>query len=441
MDHSCFSVWPLVFRAGGGEAVIHIHAKYDHARRQLAKVTHARVFPVDGPVDPVAGPVWDLEASASMTRGENGDLTLKTKLPVEDEYKILLQEKTGQGGGYADYRSVAVFHVYAVADDLFALKPFRGDFHMHSFNSDGRESAAYVAASCRKIGNDFMALTDHRNYAPSLEARDRMASYDLDMKCYPGEEVHLPGNPVHIINFGGNASANERAYGNLEAFEAEVAEREKEIRVDTDPLTLHQLAMSEWAYDVIRESGGVAMFCHPYWRPGGHNYVGENLIDIMLERQKFDVLEVFGGFGRGDLESNLLSLMRYQEERAKGRNIPAAGVSDAHTCDGSFFGWYYTVVFAPTNGFADLRKALVSGDCVAVQAVPGSFPIAAGPYRLVKYVYFLLREYFPAHDELCRIEGELVLRHLADSDDADAVRSLAARKGSVPALMKKLWAE
>ena len=46
--------------------------------------------------------------------------------------------------------------VYSLAPDLLALRPLRGDFHMHSTCSDGKQPPAHVAARCRQIGLDFM---------------------------------------------------------------------------------------------------------------------------------------------------------------------------------------------------------------------------------------------------------------------------------------------
>ena len=35
-----------------------------------------------------------------------------------------------------------------------------------------------------------------------------------------------------------------------------------------------------------------------------------------------------------------------------------------------------------------------------------------GPFHLVEYTYFLLREFFPQHDEICRVLGVLYLTAL-----------------------------
>jgi predicted metal-dependent phosphoesterase TrpH len=82
------------------------------------------------------------------------------------------------------------FSVYSVNDDLLSRVPYKGDMHIHTYYSDGIESPAYVASSCRKIGLDFVAITDHGKYFPSIEAIDTFKDLDLDFKIFPGEEVH-----------------------------------------------------------------------------------------------------------------------------------------------------------------------------------------------------------------------------------------------------------
>ena len=180
------------------------------------------------------------------------------------------------------------------------------------------------------------------------------------------------------------------------------------------------------------------MFCHPFWRPIHHNYIGEDVIDLLLERSKFDVLEVIGGFYRPDVESNMLSVSRWQEELAKGRTIPAAGISDSHGCDGDLTGWYYTVVFAEDLSFDAIAAAIRANRCAAVHYIPGTYPVVAGPFRLTKLIFFLLREVFPAHDELCRIEGDIMRRALA-GEEPDAKEEIARRRGAVRRYMETCW--
>jgi len=426
----------MILRVNSAAEIV-VHPKFAHTKSKLDQVNHARFYPVHSPLMERQR-TWAHNADpVSFSRRENGDLIIQVNTFEEDEYTLNLEVKTDDG----KVQPITAFGFYALEPDLFELRPFRGDFHMHSTRSDGRQSPEYVAAACRKIGDDFMALTDHGKYEPSLEAIRAMKKYDSDMLCIPGEEVHLPKNPVHVINFGANRSVNALAIKeDPEGFAKDVSAAAAEFPADMEPLCAEQTAISEWAFDKIREAGGIAMFCHPYWRPG-HNYIGANVIELLMERRKFDVLEVFGGYYRYQTESNMLALSRYNEERSKGKVIPVAGVSDSHDCDGDLFGWYYTIVFAKELTFANLAASLRADLSVAVHDIPGEHPIAAGSFRLTKYAYFLLREYFPLHNDLCRPEGEAILRAEAGEESyEDVMAYLASRKGKVPALWKELWA-
>ncbi len=423
------SVMPRLLRVSDECREITIHIRQPHARKTLDTIQEIRVFYVYGPS--AAYGSWIANTPPSpFRRLDNGDIVVSFATPDEGEYTICAGQKLEDGS----FSEIVSFDVYALHDDLLQLLPLKGDFHMHSNCSDGRETPEYVAATCRKNGMDFMALTDHRRYEPSLIAIKAMKEFGCDMLCYPGEEVHLPDNPVHIINFGGNSSVNTLARDDEEKYRAEVAEYQKSVPEKFDSLTRFQVAASEWAFDRIRDAGGISMFCHPFWRPRHHNYIGEAVIDLLLEHNRYDVLEVIGGFHRPDTERNMLSVIRWQEEQAKGKIIPAAGISDSHSCDVDLAGWYYTIVFAKELSFESIAEAIRANLCVAVHDIPDTYPLVAGPFRLTKLVYFLLREFYPEHDELCRVEGEIMRRALA-GEEPDAATEMANRHGTVRRFM------
>lgn len=83
---------------------------------------------------------------------------------------------------------IGEFRIYSLENDLYSKRPYKGDMHMHSYHSDGEESPAFVAASCRKIGLDFMAITDHELYHPSIEAQESFTEVEIDLKIFRGEE-------------------------------------------------------------------------------------------------------------------------------------------------------------------------------------------------------------------------------------------------------------
>jgi hypothetical protein len=366
-------------------------------------------------------------------RARSGALALSQRYLGEQEYIALVERITPTG-----FEPLGSARLYALDDVLFARRPWKGDFHLHSSCSDGKEPPAHVAAACRRIGLDFMALTDHRKHAPSLAAIAAFREIATDLRLFPGEEVHPPANPVHIVNFGGASSITDR-FADGPAYRAEVARVAAGLPDIVDPTLRECVAACHWCFDQIRAGGGLAVFCHPYWLTGNRYDVPERLTTLLLDRQAYDALELIGGYYRHELESNVLQVARYHEERARGRRLPIVGASDAHGCErGELFGWYYTIVFAPTPGLPDIAAAVRGLWSVAVEALPGQTPRAHGPFRLAKYAAFLLREVFPPHDALCAQEARLLFAHLAG--DAAAAARLTASKGQVDALYARLWA-
>jgi len=305
------------------------------------------------------------------------------------------------------------FSVYSVNDDLLSRVPYKGDMHIHTYYSDGIESPAYVASSCRKIGLDFVAITDHGKYFPSIEAIDTFKDLDLDFKIFPGEEVHPPNNPLHIVNFGGKFSINELFEKEKETYNREVSEIEERLKLEVPDIPeRYQLASSIWCFNKIREAEGLGVLCHPFWRIKEGYYISERLLNLLYDKKPFDAVEMVGGYHMYELTSNNLQIVSYYE-KSKGRNIPVVGVTDAHGCDtGSLFGWYYTVVFSPSLNLKDIIESINAGYCVAVEAIPGRESRVYGSLRLTLFTLFLIKEVFPIHDKICQEEGNFMMKYL-----------------------------
>lgn len=327
--------------------------------------------------------------------------------------------------------------VYSLADDLFHRRAFKGDLHIHSNRSDGRESPGYVAAACRRIGMDFMALTDHQKYAPSREAQEAFSGLSIDMRIFRGEEVHPPGNPIHIVNFGGASSVNDLF--SSPGYRAEIESRARgfgPVPAGADPVLCAEAA---WCFERIRERGGLGIFCHPWWMLEERYHLPRAFVNWLFDARPWDAYEVIGGYHRHELESNLLQVAHYHDERAKGRMVPIVGVSDAHGCErDALFGWYYTIVFSASSGLESLISSIKDLYSVAVESVPGSQPRAHGPLRLALYAQFLMREVFPAHDALCVEEGRLMIAHV--QGDSTAAQRLSALSGRSDRLRERMWA-
>lgn len=359
------------------------------------------------------------------------DKILEFTYAFKKEQEYVLQVKSSLSTIKED---LLFFSVYALDEDLFNRKAFKGDFHLHSFRSDGRENPAFVAASCRKIGLDFMALTDHRQYQPSIEAQEAFCDADIDLKIFPGEEIHPPGNDVHMINYGGKFSVNE-LFKEDSNWREEVKALENEVTDFPDGISLYEYCCCKWVFNKTREAGGLAIYCHPYWVCGKSYHVKPAFNDYMFEKQDFDAFEVLGGHTP---ESNMLQVSRYHEERAKGKKIPIVGASDAHGCERNvYFGWYYTIVFSEDLQLDNIINGVKDLYSVAVEHLPGEEIRIHGPYRLVKYALFLNREVFPKHDQLCHEEGTQMLNYLHNKDEANSV--LKQLQGRTDELYKKYW--
>ena len=364
----------------------------------------------------------------------DGVLNIVYDFRTEQEYILVVSQNSGEVQA-----NIGEYHVYAVEKDLFNRRPYKGDLHIHSNRSDGQEPPAYVAGSCRRIGLDFMAVTDHRQYNPSLEAIQTFAHLPIDLCIFPGEEIHPPDNSVHMINFGGNASIND-LFTDEVLYYAEVKEISEGFPELPEGWLRYQFASCVWCYQKIRSVGGLAIFCHPYWVYRHSFNVPEILIAKHFDLLPFDAYEVIGGYHRFEIESNRLQVARYHEERAKGKQIPIVGVSDAHGCEnGSLFGWYYTIVFSPSTDLSDLIQSIKELYSIAVENLPGETLHTHGPFRLAKYAQFIQREIMPLHDELCAEEGRLMLLYLAGSPQAET--ELMARQGSVTGLYDLLWGQ
>ena len=368
---------------------------------------------------------------------QNGRLTMTAWFEGEQEHAFVLESTCGD-----KKRTIGQFRVYSLMDDLYGLRPYKGDFHLHSHYSDGVESPAYVAGACRRAGLHFMALTDHRSYASSLKAREAFAGVPVDLRIYPGEEVHSPDNPVHVVSFGANAGVTELYRNDETAYRKEVAALMASLPPTPAGVNRFQYAACQWVVERIHERNGMAMFCHPYWVTGNRHNLDEALLDQIFGAQVFDAFELISGDSRESLlttDINGLQVARYQEERAKGRRLAVCGISDTHGIERSdAFGRYFTVCFAPSPDLPDLIASIKDLRSVAVECPGGDIQRSYGPFRLVRYTHFLLREVFPQHDELCFEEGRLMIQHA--SGDAAAAARIALLQGQTAALYERCWA-
>ena len=426
-QHTHYKVIPTIVKSHA-KAEIKIVPLYDRCRF------------ADGEYKILLTPVAQIYQGAEIiayTTAKDGVLAFEAEIGAEQEYNVYVKIKDGE-----NYRDVENFLIYALDEDMYSLRPYKADMHIHSYMSDGSEDPVYVAASYRKMGFDIMGLTDHHRYEPSRIAIGAYKDVKYDLSLCNGEEVHAPDNPVHIVNFGGSISVNEYIESNKDDYMRQVREIMATVTDYPDPKAeneIYMYASSKWVFNKIREGGGIAIFCHPFWRIGEGYHISERLTDYMFDKADFDAYEVVGGYYPDQIDSNAIQIAKYHDRRAKGDKIPIVGVSDSHGCDtGELMNWYSTIVFAKSPKIADVRAAVLDRKSVAVETVAGEAPRVYGEFRYVKFGYFVLREIFPIHDLMCAAEGVLMYEYSITKDES-VKTALEKLSGRTAAYLEERW--
>lgn len=382
---------------------------------------------------------------------ERNNLSEYTVTPCKDGYLRFTHTYKDEQEHYIDIvrdgKRLVRLSVYSLEDDLVGRYPFRGDLHMHTTRSDGNQAPAIVAANYRKNGYDFLAITDHDSYYPSLEAINAYKDVPIEYNLVTGEEIHLEGNDIHIVNFGGKYSVNALMPGDhhmdvgdgkeLRSIDGNcpdvisVEEYKNQVNSLIEALNIPEgiekftYAACVWIFNHIKKADGLGIFAHPYWLQNVL-HVPESLTEYIMATQPFDAFEVLGG--ENYFEQNGWQTIRYYEDRAKGRRYPIVGSTDSHSSVHNRNALIAsTIVFAPENTREGIVGSIRDFYSVAVDSISTELRIV-GEMRFVRYATFLLREFFPLHDELVFEEGRLMKDYACgDEDAAEALRFISGR--------------
>lgn len=357
--------------------------------------------------------------SVLVRPGADGSLEFEHAFPGEQEYKLVITNPKDND------RELLRLSIYSLRSDLYGRRAYRGDLHVHSYFSDGREDPGIVAANYRKNGFDFMALTDHHKMYPSRLLLDAWKDIPTDLTLFPGEEVHVP-YPVyiHAINFGGSSSVNEYYEEHREECDGEIARMAEGLDAP-EGLDALQLAQRIWVAQQIKRTGGMSILVHPHWISNAYN-MPDDVTDYLFEHEVYDAFELLGG---QSVHENNMQTAFYHDQRAMGRKIPIVGSSDSHGTEPPvYFTWSSTLVFARDKSFEELTGAIKELYSVAVEKYPNEEYRVHGPYRYVKYARYLLDNYFPRYDELCWEQGRLMKEYVCGDEDAlDMLKRLQGR--------------
>ena len=292
------------------------------------------------------------------------------------------------------FAATASFDIYSLREDLFRERPWRGDLHLLSRHSGGRQDPARIAALGRRVGFDFLALTDRGRIASSLELAETVKKWECGFTVLPGESWSIGGGMVTVVAVG---------------HDGEITPPKGTPVADPslDPAEAAAAGTAVALTSEIRRRGGVAIFCHPALKRDQHFLTPPALSRYLMFHGGFDAVETLNSTS-GSHSVSRVAALSWEAAGAPGAPRALVGVSGYSDVARVSFGRLCTVVFAPEGNAAALVAALRRGRCVAQLRSNGLAPIQ-GSSRLVEYALFLNRAYWTQHDRICWRQGNALL--------------------------------
>ena len=411
-----FTVFPSVVKAGAVTEItissIHEKVRIKDGEYRLRIVPkEKRDIPRNAELKILGNKFNELTVTAKDSK-----ITFSFRFLSEQEYRLIIfNEKNTK---------LYDFGVYAIEDDLFDTMPYRGDLHMHTTCSDGLGTIAQLASSYRQMGLDFICITDHHKYAPSIEAIKMFDGVDTGLEILPGEEVHnCDMGYIHIINLGGSRSVNQMIEADYENL-CIALKKEAEKIDDLSEVDAFDFVMRKWICDKIRECGGKAIFPHPYWTIRDEYHVETEFSMYSLRKGIYDIFEVFGGCTPSE---NRLQAALWQELRLQGTDMPIVGSTDTHDYvkEDKLFGKYCTLVFAKDG--EKISDVIMDKRSVAVETLENNPPYIVGDFRLVKYATFLMENFYPVYETYTNDLGALMRSYAETGEGREAIRTVNQR--------------
>ena len=375
-------------------------------------------------MDPVCDSAADGYYDTFLLSAEDGKLVWDYVFKDEEEWAVVLRAAE-------DEKLQLTFHVYSLEADLFARFPYLGDLHTHSCFSDGDEEPPLVAANHRSAGYDFIALTDHHQYSPSVELAAFIDALPVEFKVFHGEEVHLkPANYMHIVNFGAKYSVNDLHDQDPEKAAEEVRALIPTLKIPPT-LNAYEAAYRVWASERIREASGMSIVAHPAWRTRHEYNMRPGMVKWLFENGYYDAWELISG--QSVFENNIQTAL-YDDLLAEGVRPPVVASSDCHKSSdpGTYFKFGVTFAFAEELSAESVIEAVKNHYSAAMETANGRI---YGAFRMVKYALFLKKYYLPRHDALCAEEGLRIAEYYETG--ADPEETFAGTYGRVGEYLRR----
>lgn len=369
------------------------------------------------------------EMEFSVDSNSSGELKCTLSFASLGEYEIYIKSKK-------DADEILTSQTFFVIPNEFVdLRPYKGDLHIHTNASDGKESAIAMALEARRKGMDFISITDHD--ISSFRLIKEIEELGLKLLIIPGEEITIQNNGGHILSLGIECDISKLQ--NLALSKEEIVSiTDNELKGVNlvSPLTKEQYAQAVWIVRKINEMGGLPIIAHPYWRTSKKYYPPRVLVHQMLNDNLCNVIELLGG--SPSVEGNRLAIARYIEKALQGRRLAITGNSDAH--DKNDLGLNTTIAFSKSLSCINILESIQSLKTVACDNNTGKETAIYGSFDLVEYAYFIHREFYPLHDELCSMEVEQALC-MQSSGSIEFNTKLKKIQNKQHELYQKFWYE
>jgi len=362
----------------------------------------------------------------AIVKPTQGKLVFEYTFEYECEYEIRFR--------LSNQKEPNKISAYALNDDLFALRPLKGDLHIHTNRSDGEDDPAESLANYRREGFDFAVVTDHNRYFPSNEVQEEYADIKIGLNIINGEEIHTPVTNLHIVHVGGKQSVTKYYVKQREKYEEEVNAIKTTL---PEGEYQHRMAQALWATKKVHEYDGLAILPHPFWIQALYNSVyNVNLpfLEMLFKEGGFDAYELVGAMTTNGIN---LSTAYFNDLLQSGFKMPIVGSSDSHKTlnDPKMrFGKIYTIAFAKSNTREGVMEAVKKGMTAVVEHVPGDSDDSSeyrvyGSFRFVLYTRFLLENYFERTKEMFRPEGILMREYILGVEGAKEALELLSSRG------------
>ncbi len=324
------------------------------------------------------------------------------------------------------YKESKVLTLYCLNKNMMALRPLKGDLHMHSIYSDGRSTPFSMVMASLEAGMDFVSVTDHDSYEGSLKAIAKASQNNIDILVLAGEEVSVGGKKDMSISQGNGHILSINANKSIEDQRKDIPRYEKELHeiiqtlkkeeIDAN-INLFHYAKNIWVINKIQEAKGISILAHPNWvYKDGKYHLHQAFYKEMLKSSHLDGVEVFGE--EKIKEHNNMTHLTALQTKNKHKYLAPFANSDAHDSDHEI-GERFSVVFAKDKSTTSVMDAMRDGLSCAVYRRENYEHQYIGKDELAQYVYFLIKEYYPKHTTLKSRLAKLYIDQLINDENFD----------------------